>query len=123
MQHRLVVFVFLVVGFAGHVSLARADRAHVVMKRAKRAEAQRCEDVRDRESLGRAVRGVDVIYHLAAAVGVGQSMYQISDYIAANTLGTANLLQAILDTRSGVPIQQHSSKEHQALVNKVVFEG
>jgi dTDP-L-rhamnose 4-epimerase len=57
-------------------------------------------DVRDRESLGRAVRGVHVIYHLAAAVGVGQSMYQISDYIAANTLGTANLLQAILDTRS-----------------------
>ena len=57
-------------------------------------------DVRDRESLNQAVRGVDVIYHLAAAVGVGQSMYQISDYVAANTLGTANLLQAILDTRS-----------------------
>ena len=57
-------------------------------------------DVRDRERLGEAVRGVDVIYHLAAAVGVGQSMYQISDYMGANTLGTANLLQAILDTRS-----------------------
>jgi len=57
-------------------------------------------DVRDRERLSQAVRGVDVIYHLAAAVGVGQSMYQISDYVAANTLGTANLLQAILDTRS-----------------------
>ena len=57
-------------------------------------------DVRDRERLSQAVRGADVIYHLAAAVGVGQSMYQISDYIAANTLGTANLLQAILDTRS-----------------------
>jgi dTDP-L-rhamnose 4-epimerase len=37
---------------------------------------------------------------LAAAVGVGQSMYEISDYTATNIQGTANLLQAILDTRS-----------------------
>ena len=50
MQHRLVVFVFLVGVVSGHGPLARADRAHVLMKRAKRAEAQRCEDVRDRES-------------------------------------------------------------------------
>ena len=57
-------------------------------------------DVRDRERVNQAVRGVDVIFHLAAAVGVGQSMYQVADYIAANTLGTANLLQAILDARS-----------------------
>jgi dTDP-L-rhamnose 4-epimerase len=45
------------------------------------------------------LREVEVIYHLAAAVGVGQSMYRIADYTAANTLGTANLLQAILDSR------------------------
>lgn len=56
-------------------------------------------DVRDLASLQRAVRGADVIFHLAAAVGVGQSMYQIADYTAVNSLGTANLLQAILDTR------------------------
>jgi len=57
-------------------------------------------DVRDLTTLRNAVRGANVIFHLAAAVGVGQSMYQISDYVAANTLGTANLLQAILDTGS-----------------------
>jgi dTDP-L-rhamnose 4-epimerase len=57
-------------------------------------------DVRDLESLKRAVLGVDVIYHFAAAVGVGQSMYQIADYTAVNNQGTANLLQAILDTGS-----------------------
>jgi len=57
-------------------------------------------DMRDLAHLSRVVRGVDVIYHLAAAVGVGQSMYQIADYTAANTLGTANLLQAILDTKA-----------------------
>jgi dTDP-L-rhamnose 4-epimerase len=57
-------------------------------------------DVRDLDRLARAVRGVDVIFHLAAAVGVGQSMYQIAEYTAVNNLGTANLLQAVLDTRS-----------------------
>jgi dTDP-L-rhamnose 4-epimerase len=57
-------------------------------------------DVRNLNQLSRAVRGVDVIYHLAAAVGVGQSMYRIADYTAVNNLGTANLLQAILDTHS-----------------------
>jgi dTDP-L-rhamnose 4-epimerase len=57
-------------------------------------------DVRDLRTLCAAVRGTDVIYHLAAAVGVGQSMYQMADYIGVNNLGTANLLQAILETRS-----------------------
>ncbi|MBV9622380.1 MAG: NAD-dependent epimerase/dehydratase family protein [Acidobacteria bacterium] len=57
-------------------------------------------DVRNLERLSAAVRGVDVIFHLAAAVGVGQSMYEIADYTSTNNLGTANLLQAILDTRT-----------------------
>lgn len=57
-------------------------------------------DMRDLSRLSQAVRGVDVIYHFAAAVGVGQSMYRIADYTSANTLGVANLLQAILDTGS-----------------------
>ena len=57
-------------------------------------------DMRDASQVAGAVKGIDVIFHLAAAVGVGQSMYQISEYTAINTLGTANLLQAILDTRS-----------------------
>ncbi len=57
-------------------------------------------DVRDLAKLSKAVRDAEVIFHLAAAVGVGQSMYQIADYTAVNNLGTANLLQAILDTRA-----------------------
>jgi dTDP-L-rhamnose 4-epimerase len=56
-------------------------------------------DMRDRDAVRAAVRGVDAIYHLAAAVGVGQSMYEIAHYIGANTQGTANLLQAILDEK------------------------
>lgn len=57
-------------------------------------------DVRDLNALKKVVPKVDAIYHLAAAVGVGQSMYQIADYTSTNIQGTANLLQAILDTRS-----------------------
>ncbi len=55
-------------------------------------------DMRDLDSVCRAVRGVEVIFHLAAAVGVGQSMYEIAHYMGANTQGTANLLQALLET-------------------------
>src|SRR6185312_3216692 len=57
-------------------------------------------DMRNKSQVDKAVQGMDVIFHLAAAVGVGQSMYQIADYTATNNLGTANLFQAILDTRS-----------------------
>jgi dTDP-L-rhamnose 4-epimerase len=57
-------------------------------------------DIRDLSRLSQAVRGADIIFHLAAAVGVGQSMYRIADYTSTNNLGTANLLQAILDTHS-----------------------
>jgi len=59
-------------------------------------------DVRNLTALTRAVRGMDVIYHFAAAVGVGQSMYEIAEYTAVNVQGTANLLQAVLNTRGHV---------------------
>ncbi len=54
-------------------------------------------DMRDPAAVRRALRGMEVIYHLAAAVGVGQSMYEIAHYMESNTQGTANLLQALLD--------------------------
>lgn len=59
-------------------------------------------DMRDLDAVARSLRGIDTIVHLAAAVGVGQSMYEISHYMGANTQGTANLLQAILDTKSEI---------------------
>src|SRR5437588_2475077 len=46
-------------------------------------------DVRDGATVRRALRGVDVVYHFAAAVGVGQSMYQLDHYVDTNTRGTA----------------------------------
>src|SRR4051794_36279831 len=52
-------------------------------------------DVRDAAAVRRALAGVDVVYHLAAAVGVGQSMYEIAQYTSVNNLGTAVLLEAL----------------------------
>ncbi len=54
-------------------------------------------NVLDREAITRALDGVDVVCHQAAAVGVAQSMYQIYDYVRGNDLITASLLQAIVD--------------------------
>jgi dTDP-L-rhamnose 4-epimerase len=56
-------------------------------------------DVRDKDRLATALEGVDGVFHLAARVGVGQSMYEIEDYVGANELGTATLLQ-LLSQRS-----------------------
>jgi dTDP-L-rhamnose 4-epimerase len=53
-------------------------------------------DVADREALTRALRGVDAVYHFAAAVGVGQSMYEVAHYTQVNNLGTAVLLEALI---------------------------
>ncbi len=54
-------------------------------------------DVRDRETLIQAIKDVEAVVHLAAAVGVGQSMYQIDKYVAYNTWGTANLLDVLVN--------------------------
>ena len=59
-------------------------------------------DVRDPNLLKTVLDGIDVVYHFAATVGVGQSMYEISRYMSVNTQGTAELLQAVLDTKSKV---------------------
>jgi dTDP-L-rhamnose 4-epimerase len=52
-------------------------------------------DVRDAEAVKRALEGVDAVYHFAATVGVGQSMYQIAEYTSVNGEGTAILLEAL----------------------------
>lgn len=57
-------------------------------------------DVRDQRALAKAVVRADAIFNFAAAVGVGQSMYEISEYTSTNIQGTANLLQAILDSKA-----------------------
>ncbi|MBX9759261.1 MAG: SDR family NAD(P)-dependent oxidoreductase [Beijerinckiaceae bacterium] len=53
-------------------------------------------DMRDPDAVRRALDRVDMVAHLAAEVGVGQSMYEIARYVGANELGTAVLLEALI---------------------------
>lgn len=51
-------------------------------------------DVRDPHKVAAALEGVDGVFHFAAAVGVGQSMYAVEHYVSTNSVGTAVLLEA-----------------------------
>lgn len=53
-------------------------------------------DMRDPDIVRQALQGADLVAHLAAEVGVGQSMYAIERYVGANELGTAVLLEAMI---------------------------
>lgn len=54
-------------------------------------------DVRDRSIVREALDGVDAVYHFAARVGVGQSMYEISEYMNVNDIGTSILMEELID--------------------------
>jgi dTDP-L-rhamnose 4-epimerase len=56
-------------------------------------------DVRDPAIVRQALDGVDAVVHLAARVGVGQSMYEIEAYTSTNSIGTAVLLEALIEHR------------------------
>jgi dTDP-L-rhamnose 4-epimerase len=60
------------------------------------------EDIRNKGELAKALQDVDVIIHLASAVGVGQSMYQVERYIDCNTRGTAVLLDVLVNSKHDV---------------------
>ena len=53
-------------------------------------------DIRDEARVHEALEGVDAVVHLAAEVGVGQSMYAIDRYTSVNDYGTAVLFQALI---------------------------
>ena len=63
-------------------------------------------DAGDRALLEKALDGVDVVYHKAAAVGVGQSMYEIEKYVQRNTGATAVLLDVLANNRQKFPIER-----------------
>ncbi|HZF42341.1 MAG TPA: SDR family NAD(P)-dependent oxidoreductase [Sphingomonadaceae bacterium] len=53
-------------------------------------------DVRDADAVARALQGVDSVVHLAAEVGVGQSMYAVERYTSVNDVGTAVLFEQLI---------------------------
>lgn len=59
-------------------------------------------DVTNQETLKKAIEDVDIIFHEAAIVGVGQSMYDIARYVKVNTYGTALLLDTLVNSKHNV---------------------
>jgi dTDP-L-rhamnose 4-epimerase len=57
----------------------------------------RVGDVRDPAAVSAALEDIDVVIHLAARVGVGQSMYEPAEYTSVNSHGTGVLLRALID--------------------------
>src|SRR5712671_348820 len=63
-------------------------------------------DIRSAKTVRRALAGVDAVLHLAARVGVGQSMYEVADYTDVNSHGTAVLLEAMIERAQRRPFDR-----------------
>ena len=107
----------LITGGAGFIGrhlaaalLARGDRVRVLDSLIEQVHPLRCRpdelhrdvelvvgDVRDEAMVATALRGADKVVHLAAEVGVGQSMYQVDRYTSVNDYGTAVLFQRLIE--------------------------
>jgi len=59
-------------------------------------------DVTNFEDWRRALKGVDILVHLAAETGTGQSMYEINKYVDVNIGGTAKLMEVITNETNQV---------------------
>ena len=59
-------------------------------------------DVRDRDAVSRALDSVDAVVHFAAAVGVGQSMYEVERYTSVNAIGAAVVLEEAIERRDAI---------------------
>jgi dTDP-L-rhamnose 4-epimerase len=63
-------------------------------------------DIRDPGALAPLIREADVIFHLAAMVGVGQSMYQVRRYTDVNVVGMATLLEVLATERRDLRVRK-----------------
>src|SRR5690242_11743991 len=63
-------------------------------------------DIRSPRTVRRALADVDAVIHLAARVGVGQSMYEVADYTDVNGRGTAVLLEAMIERAKRRPFDR-----------------
>jgi len=59
-------------------------------------------DVRDEAIIKHCLKGIDRVVHLAAEIGVGQSMYAVDRYVSVNDHGTAILFQQLI----GQPVER-----------------
>lgn len=70
--------------------------------------------MRDFTTVQKALEGVDVVLHLAAETGTGQSMYMINQYNEVNVMGLSNIFQA-LSLKGKATLYAKSSCRHRVL--------
>ena len=80
-------------------------------------------DVRDAAAVRRALDGIDAVYHFAAAVGVGQSMYEIAHYTDVNNMGTAVLLEAMVARQKARPFSRLVVASSMSLYGEGLYAG
>lgn len=56
-------------------------------------------DVRDQNNVRKSMKDIDIVFHLAALIGIPFSYYAPDSYIDTNIKGTANILQAARDAQ------------------------
>ncbi len=59
-------------------------------------------DIRKLNDLKKAIKNIEIIFHFAAAVGIGQSQYEVKRYVETNIGGTANLLDLIVNNKNKI---------------------
>jgi dTDP-glucose 4,6-dehydratase len=69
-------------------------------------------DIADRDSVSKAVQGMDVVFHLAALIGIPYSYLAPSSYVQTNIIGTLNVLQTCLDTGVECLVQTSTSETY-----------
>jgi len=55
-------------------------------------------DIADRDSVHKAVEGIDIVFHLAALIGIPYSYHAPVSYVRTNIEGTLNVLQSALES-------------------------
>lgn len=63
-------------------------------------------DIRDYNTVKKAIIDCDYIIHLAAETGTGQSMYEINQYNEVNVMGMSNIFQAISSNGSDSKVKK-----------------
>lgn len=67
-------------------------------------------DITDRDSVRRAVEGVDIVFHLAALIAIPYSYHAPASYVRANVEGTLNVLQTARDAGTERVVQTSTSE-------------
>ncbi|MGE0259357.1 MAG: NAD-dependent epimerase/dehydratase family protein [Alphaproteobacteria bacterium] len=80
-------------------------------------------DIRSPRAVRRALADVDAVIHLAARVGVGQSMYEVADYTDVNGRGTAVLLEAMIERAKRRPFARLVVASSMSIYGEGLYRG